>query len=107
MDKKKTCMILSAILVILSFVSSFMAENISLIVGIVMLILSIVILIVAANYSKEYKNNYDKNPNGFGIITFGAIFNIVCGILFRAFNSIGTIFILIGTIMMLFNKKND
>ncbi len=107
MDKKKLCMILSAILVVLSIVSSFITENLSLIVGIIMLILSAIILIIAANYSKEYKNSYDKNPNGFGLITFGSIFNIVCGIVFRAFNSIGTLFVLIGTILMLFNKKND
>ena len=62
-DKKKTCMILSAILVVLSFISSFIEENINLTVGIVILILSIIILVIAANYSKEYKNNYDKNHN--------------------------------------------
>lgn len=107
MNKKKVCMFLTGFLLFLSIISSFVNENLSLVIGILMLILSFIILINAFSYSKEYKDIYDKKPNGIGLITFGAIFNIVCGIIFGAFNSMGTLFILIGNIIMLFTSKND
>ena len=107
MTKKNLCVTLSFILFPLSILSSFVTESLNLIVGIAMLILSVAILIVSTNYSKEYNNNYGTKPNGSGLITFGATFNVVCGLLFRAFNSIGTLFILIGAIIVLLNKNNN
>ena len=101
MDKKKMCIIFSAILVLLSIVSSFISINLNIIIGII----SIPVLIFASMYSKEYKSENGKLPNGIGLIDFGAVFNIVGGVLFGSFNTIGSLFILVGLLIVMFNKK--
>ena len=101
MDKKMMCIIFSTILVILSIVSSFVSINLNIIIGII----SIPVLVFASMYSKDYKNENGKSPNGVGLIDFGAVFNIVGGVLFGSFNTIGSLFILIGLLMFLFSKK--
>ncbi len=101
MNKKNTCMVLSTILVLLSLISDIMSIELNIIIGII----SVPVLIFASMYSKEYKNENGKSPNGIGLIELGVILNIIFGILSGTFNTMGNLFVLIGLIMFLLSKK--
>lgn len=100
MGKKNLSMISSAILVVLSIADKFQSIELNIVIGIV----SIFVVIFALMYSLYYKNIYDKIPIGFGLIALGSGINIIWGLFFDSFNSIGSLIVLVGLIIAFINK---
>lgn len=73
-------------------------EMLDTIYKVIMILFSIFLCVDAIMYSRDYKKENGKSPNGYGLIILGSIMSIL-GLFF------GTLFVGMGAVFALLNKK--
>lgn len=107
MNKKSWIVLLSILCTIFMVINLCIRESILYtLTSISIAIISVILCTFTTLYYFECKKEAEKMQLGAGLIDLGAALNIILGIFFGSFNTIGSLFVVIGLIMFIIANRN-